>query len=103
MKGDIETVKVKGKWVNRVQGRYKDRGRAIAASKHIYGLAELDTVQVRRRWTMQIVGRHDTQKSAGDIGNSIAKILKVEWFLKDRFGRIRERNTYGHDPRDIKG
>lgn len=45
----------------------------------------------------------ETQKDAWDYSRSQAKEGQGEAYLQNKQGQIRERNTYGHDPRDIKG
>lgn len=48
-------------------------------------------------------GTHDTQAEAWDQARSIAQRNHSEALLHGRDGKIRERNTYGHDPRRTKG
>lgn len=45
----------------------------------------------------------EKQSDAWDYSRSQARQTGGEAFLKDREGKIRERNTYGHDPRKSKG
>lgn len=45
----------------------------------------------------------DTQKEAWEAGKDSARREKSEAFLHGRNGQIRERNTYGNDPRSTKG
>jgi len=51
--------------------------------------------------TEHITGVYDTQEEAWEAAKHAAKTERSEAFLKDRNGRIRIRNTYGHDPRDM--
>jgi len=37
------------------------------------------------------------------VGREMAREAKVEHIIKNKNGRISERNTYGHDPRNIPG
>jgi hypothetical protein len=46
---------------------------------------------------------HRTQAEARDAAREIARRNKRELLLHGRDGRIRERNTYGKDPRRHKG
>jgi hypothetical protein len=46
---------------------------------------------------------HRTQREAAEAAREIARRNKRELFIHDRDGRIRERNTYGRDPRRSKG
>lgn len=105
MQGDIDTVKFHGKWVNRVEGRYSTYAEALAVNKIIDEKTNtfFETVKVRGKYVNQAVQKYDLQKNAAEFGMAIARKLKVEWFQKGLFGRIRERNTYGHDPRNILG
>lgn len=45
----------------------------------------------------------DTQKECIAKGRAIAKNQGSELFIHGRDGKIRERNSYGNDPRDIRG
>jgi len=44
-----------------------------------------------------------TQKEAIDAATRIAKTQKTEVYIHGQNGRIRERNSYGNDPRSSKG
>ena len=46
---------------------------------------------------------HRTQAEAQKAAREIARSNKRELFLHGRDGQIRERNTYGKDPRKTKG
>ncbi|WP_454743952.1 DUF2188 domain-containing protein [Cupriavidus necator] len=46
---------------------------------------------------------YDTQAAAIAAGTERAKQKKVELFIHGGDGQIRERNSFGHDPCDIKG
>ena len=48
-------------------------------------------------------GTHDTQAEAWTQARHIARQNHSEALLHDRNGRIRERTTYGLDPRRTKG
>lgn len=48
-------------------------------------------------------GVSDTQQEAWNRSKDLARKSGGEAFLCNRSGQIRERNTYGHDPRNIKG
>lgn len=59
-------------------------------------------------WAVETVGggKHTlfpTQKKAIRAGTERAKKDKVELLIHGRDGKIRERNSFGHDPRNIKG
>lgn len=46
---------------------------------------------------------HDTQKEAWEATKERARKSKGEAYLQGKNGQIRERNTYGNDPRKTKG
>lgn len=46
---------------------------------------------------------HQTQAKAREAARDIARRNKVELLVHGRNGQIRERNTYGKDPRRTKG
>ncbi|WP_210651360.1 DUF2188 domain-containing protein [Nocardioides sp. SYSU D00065] len=73
--GDIETYHLSetGKWRNRVEG-----------------LQELD-------------GEYDTRAEAIEAGRDEARDRSVEHIIRRQDGTIGERNTYGHDPRNVHG
>ena len=46
---------------------------------------------------------HNTQAAAWKAGRKVARQSKSEALLHGRDGKIRERNSYGNDPRRSKG
>ncbi len=57
-------------------------------------------------WRVEVEGQgraHDTQAEAWEQAKGIAQRNHSEAVLHGRDGQIRERNTYGHDPRRTKG
>ena len=46
---------------------------------------------------------HDTQRKAIDAGREIARNQHAELFIHGRNGRIRERDSHGHDSFPPKG
>ena len=71
--GDVETYHADGKWRNRIEA--------------------LD----------DLPGEHDTKAEAVRVGRDEARERKVEHIIRNLDGTIGERNTYGHDPRNIPG
>lgn len=63
----------------------------------------------RNGWAVEVEGtdgatsHYPCQEEAIAAGTEKAKRDKVELFIHDRHGKIRERNSFGHDPRDVKG
>jgi Uncharacterized protein conserved in bacteria (DUF2188) len=72
-KGDVETYHQGGKWKNKVEGE--------------------DSAE----------STHDTKDEATQAGRDMARARKVEHIIKNMDGTIAERNSYGHDPRNIPG
>lgn len=59
-------------------------------------------------WKVVVDGQQDgplyeDQDDADQVGRSVAKSIKAEYQLHGRDGRIREKDSYGNDPRDVKG
>lgn len=46
---------------------------------------------------------YDTKAEAQAAGRAMAINNKVEQLIHNKDGKIGERNSYGHDPRDVKG
>jgi Uncharacterized protein conserved in bacteria (DUF2188) len=72
--GDVETYYRDGKWRNKVEG----------------GLPSEPTA-------------HLTKAVAVSVGREMAKQAKVEHIIRKKDGRIGQRNSYGHDPRNVPG
>lgn len=71
--GDVETFHKNDAWHNRVEG------------------------------ATEILGTYTTREEAVRAGRDEARRRKVEHIVHNLDGTIGERNTYGHDPRDIPG
>jgi hypothetical protein len=72
-KGDIETYSEDGVWKNKVQG------------------------------SSRAANSHATKAEAEKKGRQMARARKVEHIIKKKDGTIGERNSYGNDPRNIRG
>lgn len=72
-KGDIETYHEDGQWKNKVEG------------------------------SSRAANVHDTKAEAQAKGREMAEARKVEHIIKKQDGTIGARNSYGHDPRNVKG
>lgn len=59
--------------------------------------------QVRLEGSTRAQSRHDTQSEAAKTGREIARRNQSELLIQGRDGKIRERSTFGHDPRRTKG
>ncbi|GGL64274.1 DUF2188 domain-containing protein [Wenxinia marina] len=62
-----------------------------------------DGWQVKREGASRASSVHGTQAEAWEECKRLARGAKCEAYLQGEDGQIRERNTYGHDPRDIPG
>lgn len=71
--GDVETFHQDGQWHNRIEGG------AVSG------------------------GSYSTKAEAVDAGRELARDRQVEHIIRNEDGRISERNSYGNDPRDVKG
>jgi hypothetical protein len=71
--GDVGTYHQDGHWRNRIEGQEG------------------------------AVGAYDDRDTAISEGRELARALKVEHIIRRMDGTIGERNSYGHDPRDVKG
>jgi hypothetical protein len=70
---------------------------------------DVHVVPGEKGWRVEVEGQtrasgtHDTQQAAWEQAQRVARQNKSEALLHGRNGKIRERNTYGHDPRKTKG
>jgi hypothetical protein len=58
---------------------------------------------VMREGNERATSLHDTQAEAVKKGRETARRDKTEFFLHNQQGEIRERDSYGSDPRSSKG
>lgn len=60
-------------------------------------------------WQVRVEGKtraqsiHNTQAEAATVAKQIARRNKAELLIHGRDGRIRDRSTFGHDPRRTRG
>lgn len=69
---------------------------------------DIHVVPAGDEWAVEAVGGGNratfaTQEEAIRAGTERAKADKVELLIHGRDGKIRERNSFGNDPRNIKG
>jgi hypothetical protein len=59
------------------------------------------------QWAVLNDGQHEaafqTQEEAAEAGRARARELGAEFQLQGQDGRIREKDSYGNDPRDVEG
>lgn len=51
----------------------------------------------------RVIRRSRVKHAAVQVGIGMAMILECELIIKDRKGVIREKNSYGNDPKESKG
>ncbi len=59
--------------------------------------------QVKREGAQRASGTYSTQAAAENAGREIARNSSSEFYLHNREGAIRERDSYGNDPFPPKG
>jgi hypothetical protein len=69
---------------------------------------EVHVVHKGSGWMVEVVGQEgarsfETQQEAEDAGRELAKQAKKELVIHREDGVIREKDSYGGDPRDIPG
>ena len=62
-----------------------------------------DGFQVKREGAERASSVHGTQEEAWDEAQRLARADRVEAILAGRDGQIRERNSFGNDPRNVPG
>jgi len=70
--------------------------------------ANIHVVPAGDGWAVEAAGGgrrtlYSTQDEAIQAGTERAQRDKVELLIHGRDGQIRERNSFGHDPRNVKG
>jgi Uncharacterized protein conserved in bacteria (DUF2188) len=73
------------------------------AKKNVHVIPHGDKWAVKREGNQRAFSLHDTQKQAESEGKEAARKDEVEFFLHNRQGRIRERDSYGNDPFPPRG
>jgi hypothetical protein len=73
------------------------------AKKNVHVTPHGDKWAVMREGNKRASSLHNTQKEAEKAGRQAARKDKTEFFLHNRQGEIRQRDSYGSDPRSRKG
>lgn len=73
------------------------------AKKNIEVSPHNDGWQVKKQGNQRASKVFETQKDAINYGRPIAREEKVEFIIKNKEGRIREKDSYSNDPYPPKG
>jgi len=73
------------------------------ANKNVHVVPHGDGWHVVREGAHQASSQHDSQEEAIEAGTAEAKKDNVELLVHGRDGRIRMRDSYGHDQRNVNG
>lgn len=71
--------------------------------KHVHVVPKNKQWAVKTEKSSMAVKLTKTQKEAIEIGKDLAKKNESELLIHGKDGKIREKNSYGNDPRKIKG
>lgn len=72
-------------------------------TKNYWTTKRPDGWAVQKEGASRATSLHSTQDAAWKETRARAKTAHGEAYLQSKSGEIRERNTYGHDPRSTKG
>jgi len=73
------------------------------AKKNIHVTPHGDKWAVKREGSSRASSLHATQKEAEQKGRQTARKDKTEFFLHNKQGQVRQRDSYGNDPFPPKG
>ena len=75
----------------------------VSKKKGVHVTPRGDKWAVVREGSDRASSLHDTQEQAEKKGRETARRDKTEFYLHNQQGQIRERDSYGSDPRSSKG
>ena len=75
----------------------------IMAKRNQHVVRHKDGWAVRGAGSQRATSVHPTQRAAAEAAREIARTQRTELFIHGRDGQIRERDSYGNDPRPLKG
>lgn len=78
-----------------------ERSATVSKNQHIVPAG--DRWGVRGEGNERLTSVHDTQRQAIEAGREIARNQHSELLIHGEDGRIRERDSHGHDPHPPKG
>jgi hypothetical protein len=73
------------------------------SEKSVHVVPSGDQWKVERAGTETGAATYDTQEEAIAAGTELAQQAQVEILIHGRDGQIRARNSFGHDPRNVRG
>ena len=73
------------------------------AKPNIWVVTHGERWAVRREGVNDPLGVHQTQEDAINAARGVARAEGVELVIQGRDGEIRQKDSYGNDPRDIPG
>jgi hypothetical protein len=75
----------------------------MAKPKNVHVTPRDDGWAVMREGNQRASSVHPTQKEAEKVGRQAARKDQTEFFLHNRQGAIRQRDSYGNDPKTSRG
>jgi len=75
----------------------------MSAQRNVHTVKEGDRWENREEGGRKLGGSFETQAEAQEAGREEARRLKSEHLIHGENGQIRERNSYGNDPRPQQG
>ena len=72
-------------------------------NRQIHVMPDRDRWAVTRDGVDAPLSTHDTQEEAIDAGRAAARRDETEFLVHGSDGQIREKDSYGNDPRNIPG
>lgn len=75
----------------------------MADKKSVHVVPHEEGWAVTREGSQRASSVHQTQGDAAQVGRATARREKTEFYLHNRDGQIREKDSYGGDPHPPKG
>ncbi len=72
------------------------------AKKNVHVVKSGNSWEVKREGSSQPISTHRTQGNAEDAGRRVAKVDKVELVTHRPNGQIRDKDSFGNDPKAIR-
>ncbi len=103
--GSVDTTPLGVSIVSIVSRPWRTKGGLfpMAKKKPVHVTPRDDGWAVMREGNQRASSVHPTQKEAEKVGRQAARKDRTEFVLHNRQGEIRQRDSYGDDPRSRKG